>query len=100
MISMFAKKSEVVAVLPAPAPVPDFDKARTLIGVSIDKLRSRANFLQANIERDSAELRETNRTLEALVEAKAKVAPADIEVDEAALDAELDCFLPQRQAAE
>lgn len=93
-ITMFRK--------PSPAPVvehvPDYDKARRLVDTSIDRLRSRADFLQANIERDAAELRETDRILEALLEAKAKVAPDVDDVAFLALDAELS--FPIDEAAE
>lgn len=96
-ISIFPRRAAAVAHAPVER-IPDHAKARTLIDVSIEKLRTRADFLQANIERDSAELREPDRTLEALLEAKAKVAPDVYDVAFLALDAEL--ALPIDEAAE
>ncbi|MBD9372809.1 hypothetical protein IB238_09275 [Rhizobium sp. ARZ01] len=85
IISIFSRK-HASATAPVER-IPDHDKARRLVDTSIDRLRARADFLQGNIERDAAELRETDRILEALLEAKAKVAPPEIEVDQSELEA-------------
>lgn len=58
-------REEPAALPPPPAPK-DFVKARSLLNTAITRLASRRDVLVQEIEDRSAELYETNRTLEAL----------------------------------
>lgn len=76
----------IAAALPPPdAPPKDFVKARSLLATSITRLMSRRDVLVKEIEDRSAELFETNRTLEALANAEAAI----YEIGKASTEAEV-----------